>query len=92
MYTVDANGKNMEIMQSPGNKGLHEEWKQNITKVVNGGSYFDNPNFGNQTITGNGTTVGGTTTGTTVGATTGITDSSSGGHYYKWRAYEVANR
>ena len=78
-YTVDANGKKHGNHANPGNKGLHEEWKQNITKVVNGGSYFDNPNFGNQTITGNGTTVGGTTTGTTVGATTGITDSSSGG-------------
>lgn len=78
-YTVDANGKKHGNHANPGNKGLHEEWKQNITKVVNGGSYFDNPNFGNQTITGNGTTVGSTTTGTTVGATTGITDSSSGG-------------
>ena len=31
---------------NPGEQGFHTEWNKNITKAVNGGSYFTNPNFG----------------------------------------------
>lgn len=31
---------------NPGTASCHPEWNQNILKVVNGGSYFDNPNLG----------------------------------------------
>lgn len=30
---------------NPGTSGNHPEWNQNITKAVNYGSYFDNPNW-----------------------------------------------
>lgn len=35
--------------------GCHPEWNKNLVKAVNGGSYFDNPNFGNEAIQQNGT-------------------------------------
>lgn len=38
---------------NPGQQGFHMEWNQNLTKAINGGSYFDNPTFGSSTITGN---------------------------------------
>ncbi len=43
---------------NPGTSACHPEWNQNLTKAVNGGSYFDNPNFGNETVVENGNTVG----------------------------------
>lgn len=39
---------------NPGQEGFHMEWNQNLVKAINGGSYFDNPSFGSDTITGNG--------------------------------------
>lgn len=41
---------------NPGTSSCHPEWNQNLTKAINGGSYFDNPNFGIDTIEENGTT------------------------------------
>lgn len=38
---------------NPGTNGCHPEWNKNITKAVNGGSYFDNPNFGTDSIAEN---------------------------------------
>lgn len=38
---------------NPGTASCHPEWNKNIVKVVNGGSYFDNPTFGSDTIAGN---------------------------------------
>lgn len=42
---------------NPGTASCHPEWNKNIVKAVNGGSYFDNPTFGSDTITGNSATV-----------------------------------
>ncbi len=42
---------------NPGTSGCHPEWNKNLTKAVNGGSYFDNPNFGENTISENGRNV-----------------------------------
>lgn len=36
---------------NPGTSTCHPEWNCNISKAVNGGSYFDNPNFGSSSIT-----------------------------------------
>ena len=30
---------------NPGTQSCHPEWKSSVVKAVNGGSYFDNPNF-----------------------------------------------
>ncbi|MBQ2937507.1 MAG: M23 family metallopeptidase [Clostridia bacterium] len=38
---------------NPGTSRCHPEWNKNLTKAVNGGSYFDNPNFGTDSITEN---------------------------------------
>lgn len=38
---------------NPGNPSCHPEWKQNVVKAVNGGSYFDDPTFGIDNITSN---------------------------------------
>ena len=35
---------------NPGTPNCHPEWHQNLIKAVNGGSYFDNPNFGEEDI------------------------------------------
>lgn len=39
---------------NPGTPNCHPEWNQYLTKAVNGGSYFDNPDFGAEEITPNG--------------------------------------
>lgn len=36
---------------NPGTQNCHPEWNKNLTKAVNGGSYFKNPNFGTETVT-----------------------------------------
>ena len=41
---------------NPGTSSCHPEWHQYLTKAINGGSYFDNPTFGADTITSNATT------------------------------------
>ena len=47
---------------NPGNSSCHPEWNQPLTHAINGGSYFDNPNFTADNIEGNGNTVGGSGT------------------------------
>lgn len=34
------------IKENPGNPSNHPEWNSRVVKAVNGGSYFENPNFG----------------------------------------------
>lgn len=46
--------------ENPGTSTCHPEWSQQITKVVNGGSYFENPTFGEDDIKSNGTSSDGT--------------------------------
>lgn len=38
-------GQASEMHVNPGTPGFHEEWIGTATKIVNGGSYFDNPDF-----------------------------------------------
>lgn len=42
---------------NPGTSSCHPEWNKNLTKAVNGGSYFDNPSFGTDAVTENGNTI-----------------------------------
>ena len=44
---------------NPGQQGFHMEWNKCLIKAINGGSYFDNPSFGSENITGNGNVTGG---------------------------------
>lgn len=46
---------------NPGTPNCHPEWNQYLTKAVNGGSYFDNPDFGAEEITPNGNSSTGST-------------------------------
>ena len=41
--------------ENPGTSTCHPEWNQEIVKVVNGGSYFEDPTFGEDDIESNGT-------------------------------------
>ena len=46
-----------------GTPSCHPEWDYDVTHAINGGSYFDNPNFtGNDTVEGNGNSIGGSGT------------------------------
>ena len=45
-FVVDKNTWYNTNHPNPGEQGFHSEWNKNITKAVNGGSYFTNPNFG----------------------------------------------
>lgn len=56
-FVVDKDSWYHSGHPNPGNQGCHPEWNQNLTKAVNGGSYF-NPNFGTDTVTENGKTKG----------------------------------
>ena len=57
---------------NPGQQGFHEEWNKTLTKAINGGSYFDNPNFGSDSISSNGSSTGGSS------------NSTSGSNVMKW--------
>lgn len=35
---------------NPGTSSCHPEWHKNLTKAVNGGSYFKDPNFGQENV------------------------------------------
>ena len=86
-YSSDKGGTANSMHINPGNQGCHPEWNQNIVKVVNGGSYFDNPNFGNESISGNGTTITVPSTGTTSGSNSGTVSGGSAtinGEVMKW--------
>lgn len=78
-YSTEKGGKASSMHINPGHQGCHPEWNQNITKVVNGGSYFTNPNFGSETISGNGTTITMPSTGSAIGSSSGTTSSIGGG-------------
>lgn len=39
---------------NPGTSNCHSEWHQNLTKAVNGGSYFDDSSFGADNVKENG--------------------------------------
>lgn len=63
---------------NPGTSTCHPEWAYNITKAVNGGSYFDNPNFGTDNIEPNENTDSDTENTDTSTTNTGI----NGGNLY----------
>lgn len=68
---------------NPGQEGFHMEWNQNLVKAINGGSYFDNPNFGSDAITGNGPQIGnsnGNSEGVMMWPTDGTTITSKFGY------------
>ena len=44
-FVVDKNSWYNCGHPNPGNSGCHPEWNQNLTKAVNGGSYYDDPSF-----------------------------------------------
>lgn len=50
-FVVDKTTWYNPMHENPGNPNCHPEWNQYITKAVNGGSYFDNPDFGSGAIT-----------------------------------------
>lgn len=49
-FVVDKTTWYNPMHDNPGTPNCHPEWNQNITKAVNGGSYFDNPDFGSEDI------------------------------------------
>ena len=51
-FVVDKNTWYNTNHPNPGAQGFHSEWNKNITKAVNGGSYFNNPTFGSSTTSG----------------------------------------
>ncbi len=53
-FVVDMNTWYNSGHPNPGTSQCHPEWHQNIVKAVNGGSYFDNPDFSGEGITANG--------------------------------------
>lgn len=57
-FVVDKSSWYNRNHPNPGNPGCHPEWNKNLTKAVNGGSYFKNPNFGAETVAENGKTTG----------------------------------
>ena len=57
-FVVDKDSWYNSNHPNPGQQGFHMEWNQNLTKAINGGSYFDNPNFGSENITGNSGSTG----------------------------------
>lgn len=57
-YSAGNGGQASSMHVNPGQGGFHMEWNQNIVKAINGGSYFDNPSFGGDPISGNGSEVG----------------------------------
>lgn len=84
-YSTEKGGNASNMHINPGNQGCHPEWNQNITKVVNGGSYFDNPNFGAENISGNGTTITMPSTGTAIGSgTISSGNATINGEIMKW--------
>ena len=86
-YSTEKGGNASNMHINPGNQGCHPEWNQNITKVVNGGSYFNNPNFGAENISGNGTTITMPSTGTAIGSGSGTISSGNAtinGEIMKW--------
>lgn len=46
-------GQASSMHDNPGTSTCHPEWQGTALKVINGGSYFDNPNFVSETITSN---------------------------------------
>lgn len=86
-YSTEKGGNASNMHINPGNQGCHPEWNKNITKVVNGGSYFNNPNFGAENISGNGTTITMPSTGTAIGSGSGTISSGNAiinGEIMKW--------
>lgn len=75
-YSAGNGGQAASMHVNPGQQGFHMEWNQNLIKAVNGGSYFDNPNFGGESISGNGTEIGGSSSGTMKWPTDGTTITS----------------
>ena len=75
-YSAGNGGQAASMHVNPGQQGFHMEWNQNLIKAVNGGSYFDNPNFGSESISGNGTEIGGSSSGTMKWPTDGTTITS----------------
>ena len=46
-------GQASSMHDNPGTSSCHPEWQGSALKVINGGNYFDNPNFGSENITSN---------------------------------------
>ena len=49
-FVVDKSTWYNPMHENPGTPNCHPEWNQNITKAVNGGNYFDNPDLGSEDI------------------------------------------
>ena len=79
-YSTEKGGKASTNHARPGTAICHPEWNQNITKIVIGDNYFNNPNFGTDTISGNGTS----TTTPSTGDTSTSGSSSIGADVMKW--------
>lgn len=60
-FVVDKTTWYDPMHENPGTPNCHPEWNQYLTKAVNGGSYFDNPDFGAEGITPNGNSSTGST-------------------------------
>lgn len=56
-YSVAKGGSASNMHENPGTSTCHPEWGKNIVKAINGGNYFDNPNFGTDTVTESGKTI-----------------------------------
>lgn len=86
-------GKASSMHENPGTASCHPEWAGTAVKIVNGGSYFENPNFVEDKVESNkesqgseGATSDSSTSdeGTTNGETSGETSESTENEPLKW--------
>lgn len=78
---------------NPGQEGFHMEWNQCLTHAINGGSYFDNPNFGSQNVESNNTVKGlmkWPTDGTEITSFYGDRNSQTQGNSTSYRGINIA--
>ncbi len=78
-FVVDKNTWYNTNHPNPGAQGFHSEWNKNITKAVNGGSYFNNPTFGSSTTSGSAGNDSGTEGGDTASG-----ENTIGNGLMKW--------
>ena len=78
-FVVDKNTWYNTNHPNPRAQGFHSEWNKNITKAVNGGSYFNNPTFGSSTTSGSAGNDSGTEGGDTASG-----ENTIGNGLMKW--------
>ena len=98
-FIVDKTTWYNPMHENPGTQNCHPEWNQYLTKAVNGGSYFDNPDFGAEDITPNEDSDSGSgssesqlywpTDGTNISSEFGLRDSPTAGASSDHRGIDI---